>query len=193
MNRTFSTFFTGDQLKHYQKGVMNYRYRGIPCFKSPIDIALYLSLLHEAKPRAVIEVGSKFGGSALMFRDFTRMAGIDCDIVSIDIKKPDMSADGVRFLEGNVLRLDRVFKEHALDDLPRPWLVVEDSSHTAESCRAALDFFAGRLLPGEWLAMEDGVLDELGLRQKHNGGPNRAISEFFAEHPGIFAIGAEYC
>jgi cephalosporin hydroxylase len=58
---------------------------------------------------------------------------------------------------------------------------------------AALRFFAERLMPGEWMAMEDGVLDELGMGEKYQGGPNRAIAEFFRDYPGVFEIGAQYC
>ena len=43
------------------------------------------------------------------------------------------------------------------------------------------------------LAMEDGVLDELGLKERYGGGPNQAIAEFFESHPGLFEIGTEYC
>jgi cephalosporin hydroxylase len=66
--RDFSTFFKPGQLEAYHRGTMNYQYRGIPCLKSPIDLAIYLRLIWDAKPRTIFEIGSKAGGSALFFR-----------------------------------------------------------------------------------------------------------------------------
>lgn len=149
-------------------------------------------MLAEARPRALIEIGTKHGGSALLLHDFTRMLGLDCAIVSIDITPPGLAADGIRFLAGDVRDLREVFAREALFDLPRPWLAIEDSAHDFAACAAALRFFAEHLRAGEWLAMEDGVLDDLGWADRYQGGPNRAIGEFIARCPGVFAIGARY-
>jgi cephalosporin hydroxylase len=191
--RSFKTFFEGRQIEAYQQGVMNYRYRGILCNKSPLDIAIYLRLLQDARPHTLVEIGSKEGGSALMFRDFGRALGLDMTVVSIDVVAPRTTYEGVRFLEGDVRNLAATFQSNNLFDLPRPWLVVEDSAHTAEGCRAALQFFAQHLAAGEWLVMEDGVLDELGLSAQYGGGPNAAIASFSTAFPDLFAIGTQYC
>jgi cephalosporin hydroxylase len=193
MKRSFKSFFTSEQIAAYQRGTMQYRYRDIACNKSPIDLALYLRLFQDARPRTLFEIGSKAGGSALLLRDFGRVLDLRLEVISIDIAKPEAKFEGVTFLEGDVHHLGRTFEQHQLDRCPRPWLVIEDSAHTADACTAALDFFAGRLRPGEWLAMEDGVLDELGLKEKYGGGPNQAIAQFLGTHPGVFEIGVEYC
>jgi cephalosporin hydroxylase len=193
MERSFKSFFTEQQIGAYHLGTMRYRYRDRLCAKSPIDLAIYLRLFQDVRPRTLIEVGTKAGGSALLFRDYGRMLELSMDVVSIDLKPPEVTYDGIEFLEGDVNQLQSVFDRHALFDRPRPWLVVEDSAHTYEGCMAALRFFAEHLLPGEWLAMEDGVLAELGLSEKYSGGPNKAIAEFFAAHPQVFDLGFEYC
>jgi cephalosporin hydroxylase len=71
--------------------------------------------------------------------------------------------------------------------------VVEDSAHTLEACTAALDFFGRHLLPGEYLVIEDGVLDDLGVTARYGGGPNAAIAEYLAAKPSVFEIAAGYC
>jgi cephalosporin hydroxylase len=121
------------------------------------------------------------------------MLDLDLEIVSIDLRRPTKSYDRIEFLEGDVNDLQTVFDRDGLATKPRPWLVVEDSAHTHAACTAALHFFAERLMPGEWIVMEDGVLDELGMSEKYFGGPNRAIAEFFEAYPGVFEIGVEYC
>ena len=99
----------------------------------------------------------------------------------------------MEFVEGDVLDLETVFAKYKLHDAPRPWLVTEDSAHTYEGCLAALKFLAGSMSSRDMLAMEDGNLVELGLGERYNGGPNRAIAEFFQENPGVFEVVEEYC
>ncbi|EIC23739.1 cephalosporin hydroxylase [Thiorhodovibrio frisius] len=47
--------------------------------------------------------------------------------------------------------------------------------------------------PGDLLVMEDGVLDDLGLSERDGGGPNRALREFFSEHPDCFRVDRDLC
>lgn len=191
--RSFKTFFAPNQLEGYQRGVMSYRYRGVPCFKSPIDIAVYLQLLHDAAPKTLIEIGSKAGGSALLFSDFAKMLELDCGVTSLDLDVPERTFEGVSFFQGDVRNLKEAFDAHDLYSLPRPWLIVEDSAHSAEGCSAALSFFAPLLRSGEWLVVEDGVLEDLGLSKQYGGGPNEAIALFMEAHPDVFEIGVRYC
>ncbi len=191
--REFSTFFHKDQLDAFQKGVMSYRYRDVLCQKNPIDIAIYMRLIAEVRPATIIEIGSKAGGSALLFRDLTRTFGIDCRVISIDLIPPPVAFDGIAFLQGDVLLLEETFRRHDLHACPRPWLVIDDSAHTQEACTAVLTFFADALEEGECLIIEDGALVDLGMAEKYQGGPNAAISTYFEMHPSTFEIATEYC
>jgi len=194
MKRSFDTFFGPDQLERYQAGVMSYEYAGVRCLKSPLDTAIYLRLIHDCQCRSIIEVGSRFGGSARMFRDFARcLVDPSVEVVSIDLERPSLKIDGVTFLEGNVHDLASVFGKNSLYELPRPWLVVEDSAHTASACMDALIFFADQLELNDFLIIEDGILTDLGMADRYEGGPNAAIASFFELHPGIFEVATEYC
>jgi len=192
--RSFATAFCAAQLQAYQQGTLSYLYRGIPCLKSPIDIAIYLRLLFEKRPRTIFEIGSKHGGSALLFRDMARMMEFPSEVVSIDISPPrEAAVDGVSFLAGDVRNLEGVFLAASLWSRPRPWMVIEDSAHTFEACTAALAFFAQNLQAGEYLVIEDGVLADLGLSDRYDGGPNRAIEHFLKKSPDVYEIDTSYC
>jgi hypothetical protein len=45
-------------LMKIQQGTMAYRYRSLPLQKNPFDLALYLRLLDQARPRTLIELGA---------------------------------------------------------------------------------------------------------------------------------------
>ncbi|MFP4076345.1 MAG: hypothetical protein ACLFTD_07650 [Halochromatium sp.] len=62
---TFKTAFPPPFLTGYQAGTLRYTYRGLAGLKNPIDLALYAKAIWDLKPRTLIELGSKDGGSAL--------------------------------------------------------------------------------------------------------------------------------
>lgn len=192
--RGFDTAFPVPFLRPYQAGAMKYRYRGVPCLKSPIDMAIYARAIWDLQPKTVIEIGCKAGGSALWMADMLQSYGLDTPIYGIDLAVPDRPPDDrINFLKGDVNNLQAALSENDLLACPHPWFISEDSAHTYEGCRAALHFLAPHMEPGDLLVMEDGVLDDLGMTERYNGGPNRAIAEFLAERPGVFKIVTELC
>ena len=192
--RSFTSPFPGKFLASYQRGVMAYQYKNVPCLKSPIDIAIYMRAIWALKPATIFEIGSRFGGSALLFADIARTYRAGAEVVSIDVKPPQNPAvEGVNFLSGDVMSLGQTFSANLLHERPHPWLVVEDSAHTYKGCMAALSFFAEHLEAGELLVIEDGILDELGLSEKYFGGPNQAIKDFFDKCPDVFEVDKDLC
>jgi cephalosporin hydroxylase len=192
--RSFTTAFTAPMLEGYQSGVMSYTYRGVRCLKSPIDIALYMKLLWDIKPGLVVEIGSHSGGSALLLADLLNSFGLQTPVISVDLEPPQgISRDGITFLAGDVMDLGSVFRENNLDDHPHPWFITEDSAHSYQGCMAAIRALSGYMAPGDVLAIEDGVLDDLGLSARYDGGPNRAIADYLTAHPGEFRIMTELC
>ena len=128
--------------------------------KNPFDVALYQLLFWQTKPRTVIEIGSYLGASALWFADVMRNCDIMGTVVSIDIKppQPPETRANVYFLKGDANALDTVLTPNMLAGLERPLMVIEDSTHTAETSLAVLEFFAPVLRSGEYIVIEDGVV-----------------------------------
>lgn len=193
-NRDFKTAFAKPLLNSYQDGTLKYSYKGVRFIMSPIDLALYLKMMWELQPATIIEIGSKEGGSALWLADMAKNYDLNCRVLSIDLEPPKLiQVAGITFLKGDVNKLDEVLTDSVLTELPHPWLVIEDSAHTFDGCTAALSFFAEKMHPKDVLIMEDGVLDELGLSEQYQGGPNLALSEFLKANDGVFSILDEYC
>ena len=194
MDRPFESSIRGEFLEHYQNGVLRYTYRGVPCLKSPIDVAIYLKLVWDVKPRTVIEVGTKAGGSAVLWADILAIYSLPAHVYSIDLERPaGMTDKRISFLQGDVRDLAPAFHRAGITAAPRPWLVTEDSAHTYDGCRAALHYLSTVMASGDVLVMEDGILAELGLKERYQGGPSRAIAEFMTEQPGEFEILRHYC
>lgn len=181
----------------FAEGAKNYEYRGLRCLKFPTEMALYTLLIDRIKPRTIIEIGSKEGGSALWLADQLRALDVKGQIVSIDIESPEPYYKGKRpditLLAGDAGRLEDTLKADRLNSLARPWLVIEDASHKYKHTLAVLRFFDKKMRSGEYLVIEDGVVSDMGRADEFDGGPNRAIAEFLTEAGDRYEIDTELC
>ncbi|MBU5611476.1 CmcI family methyltransferase [Geomonas azotofigens] len=192
--RDYRTSLPRETLLQIQNSSHNYSYRGVPMIKNPFDFAIYPILIWDQKPRTIIEIGSKDGGSALWFGDMLDNYGIDGHVYSLDIvgvKK--VSHPRVTFLEGDGRELSDTFSPEFMLTLPRPLLVIEDADHSYETSGHALSFFHRYLAQGEIIVVEDGIISDLSEEPGYVSGPHRAIREFLGEHAGQYEIDGRYC
>ncbi len=177
-------------------GSMRYTYRGIPMIKNPIDMALYLKLLWELKPATVIEIGSKFGGTAVWFGDMMKLWGLPGQVISIDIRPPENKPwhcpDNVQFMQGDEADLS----PHGFaEPMRRPWLIINDASHSRSKVLACMEFFDKHTRSGDYMIIEDGFLTEIGIDNlgERDGGPGQAIAEFLVGRAKRWQIDDRYC
>jgi cephalosporin hydroxylase len=181
-------------LEGIQRGTLQYTWKDTPCYKNPFDLALYAMLLWRQRPGTLIEIGTHSGGSALWFADQTQALGLQTTIISIDVNPfTDFSDPRISFRGGDARQLQDVLSDAEMRALPRPLLVVEDASHDYEVSLASLRFFDRWMHAGEYVCVEDGIVDSFGVQERHRGGPNRAIAQFLAESAGRYEIDAGYC
>lgn len=194
MTRSHRSFLSLDQLNAIQKGTMSYEWKGIPCLKNPFDLALYQLLLWRQKPRTLIEIGSNKGGSALWFADMAEALGFEMNVISLDIVPVEgVTHKRIDFRTGDGRKLEAVFSPGELASLPRPLLVIEDASHDYDQSLATLRFFDLVMRPGEYLIMEDGIIEAMEAADRYQGGPSKAIGEFLEEASGRYEIDTGYC
>lgn len=185
-----------DALASIHVGTVGYKYRGVLCQKSPFDLALYARLLFEAEVRSVVEIGTAAGGSALWFADLLRTYGRSPHVLSMDrMAEPVVSDPDITFLRGDACSPGDVLTPERLAALPRPWLWVEDSAHTFDVSLAVLDFAHDKLAPGEYIVVEDGIVNDLPADQyrRRENGPNRAVLDFLDRHPEQYEIDLNFC
>lgn len=183
-----------DLLMKIQEGTMAYTYRGFPLLKNPFDLAIYPMLLARARPRTLVEVGSYMGGSAVWFADQAGLLGLGTQVISVDLEVPPAASHpSVRFLRGDARSLGEVLQPAVLSALPRPLMVIEDSSHLSGTTAAVLEFFDPWLRPGEYIVIEDGILSDMRVAELYDGGPLRAVEEFLAKCAGRYEVDRGLC
>lgn len=176
------------------RGQLGYTYRGMRCLRNPFDLALYLLILQELRPRTIIEVGTKEGGHAAWLGDMLNVLDIPGRVYSIDIAPPDPVYQpwNVEIFQGDENDLGAVW-QLPWEAAEHPWFVILDASHHYAGTKNSLSFLNRRMVRGDLLVVEDGYITELGEdgRARH-GGPARAIAEFLA-YAKDWRIESRYC
>lgn len=106
-------------------------WKGVLLEKDPMQIAAYPMLIYELQPKTIIELGALKGGSAIWLADHLELFGIKGEVYCIDIDLSQLHEKAktdsrINFLEGDCREINSVFPPELLDNLPHPWLVIED-------------------------------------------------------------------
>jgi cephalosporin hydroxylase/SAM-dependent methyltransferase len=192
--RSWKSGLPFEVLQQIQNAVHNFTYKDTRIQKNPFDYALYPMILWQLKPRTILEIGSKEGGSALWMADLCDTFGLDCRIHSVDVVRvTSVGHPRVTFHEGDGRNLGATFTPALLESLPKPWLVIEDADHAYPTSLATLRFFHGQLSREDLLVVEDGIISDLSKLAEAGSGPHRAIKEFLEEHPVEWELATEWC
>ena len=173
------------------KGHHQITYRGIKAIKCPFDYVMYQMLIWDLKPDLILEIGTNKGGTALYFADLLDLIGKG-EIHTIDIEKDQ--SDPILKTHPRIKTFVEGYQGYDLS-LAKGFntiLVIEDGSHTYEDTIAAVKKFAPLVSLQSYLIVEDGIIDELKLTKKYNGGPLKAIDEFLAGNDA-FIIDQKWC
>jgi cephalosporin hydroxylase len=178
-----------------KEGIVRHRWRDVPMLKHPIEAALYPLLFWHTRPGTIFEIGSSSGGSAIYFSDVLTAFGVECRILTLDVRVPDppIKPANVQFLYGDAADLGETLTPDLLRSCPRPWLVIEDASHEYRHTLAVLRFFDPMMQSGEYLVVEDANVTDMGDEARFDGGPGRAIAEFLADSGHRYEIDRDYC
>ena len=180
-------------LDRIQRATFRYRYKGRQTIKNPFDLALYSLLIWRLQPRTIIEIGTNQGGTTLWLADQLTAYGIDGKVHSLDIVPVVMPPDPRIVLHtGDALQIDKIFPADWLVTQPRPLLVIDDGDHSHASVLTVLDHFGPQMRSGEYIIVEDGNVNDLGVARDFDGGPHRAIVEFLGRRTP-FEIDRSYC
>src|SRR5271168_4220492 len=194
---------TGSESVEYHKWYFNTlvwqstTWMGVECYKSASDMWNYQEILFELKPSLVIEFGSFRGGSALFFASVMRQIGRPYKLLSVDIDhgRLDLVArrdSDILFVESSstlpgVAELIQQLKGEA----PGKIFAILDSDHSKDHVLAELKLLRPLLSTGDYLIVEDSMLNGHPNVPGWGPGPYEAVEAYEQEFPDDYTHDVE--
>ncbi len=165
-------------------------YRGVRTLKLPLDMWNYQEIIFENDLHWVVETGTQDGGSALFFADVLAAANREGSVVSIDVLHEALSPTvlahpRIQLLLGDSGSDSIVQQTMALIPAHRQGglLLILDSDHEASHVLRELRAWVPLLRSGDYLIVEDTIVNGHPVRPEYGPGPLEAITEYLAQCP----------
>lgn len=177
-------------IKAINEGHHKVTYRGVKAVRCPFDYVIYQMIISEINPDLIIEIGTRKGGTTLYMADLLDSINHG-SIHTIDITN---EAEEIVKRHSRITFFNEGWENYDLENARsfEKILIIEDASHLYEDTLGVLKKFHDLICVGSYFIIEDGIINELGLAKKYNGGPLRAISEFI-ESNSNFAVDRRWC
>jgi cephalosporin hydroxylase len=162
------------QMLYSQGAGTPFLWRGVPCFKSSYDLAIYAMLISELQPGTIIELGAGAGGSGLFFADLCAASGLTTKIISVDTAAVEIADPRIAFVQSDCI----TWLAEAAQDKPtfaRPWLVIEDFHGELAGVFRSLDKI---LAAGDYLVIEDSYPKQSRIAEALAGRRYRVDSKY---------------
>jgi cephalosporin hydroxylase len=166
-------------------------YRGVRTLKLPLDMWNYQEILFERGIHWVIETGTRHGGSALFFADLLASGNREGIVTSIDVTHEALNPvatahQRIRFLLGD--SASESIKHQVMEIIPVQrrggLLLILDSDHAAAHVLRELTTWVPALRKGDYLIVEDTIVNGHPVRPEFGPGPFEAVEEYLARNPG---------
>jgi cephalosporin hydroxylase len=168
----------------------NLHYRGVRTLKLPLDMWNYQELIFENDLHWVLETGTRHGGSALFFADLLEAGNREGRVLSIDVTHEALQPmvathPRIRLLLGN--SAGDAIKWQVSELIPAArrggLLLILDSDHAAPHVLRELETWVPLLRPGDYLIVEDTIVNGHPVRPDFGPGPMEAVEEFLKREP----------
>jgi cephalosporin hydroxylase len=189
---------TGSEADEYHKWYFNTfvwkktTWMGIDCWKSVADMWNYQEILFELKPSLVIEFGTNQGGSALFFASIMRQIGEPFKVLSVDVthrplnpaarRDPDIVFVESRSTVPAIAEHTRRLKS----EFPGKIFAILDSDHAMSHVLAEMKLLRPLLSAGDYLIVEDSMLNGHPNLPGFGPGPYEAIEAYEHEFPNDY-------
>lgn len=139
--------------RHIHRQMHYPKYKGILIQKFPNDLQMYHQVMWEHKPEVVVEIGTRFGGSALFFKDQGP------EVITIDIKDQVKEKDPrITYLLGNSTDDAIVNQVKELTKGKKTMLVI-DGNHQRVHVKWELTKYKDIVTKGQYMVVEDCYVD----------------------------------
>ena len=193
----------GSEAEEYHKWYYNTNvwkqttWMGITCWKSVSDMWNYQEILFALEPSLVIEFGSNQGGSALFFANIMRQVGNPFKVLSVDItltriEDPARSDPDISFIESRST-VPAIADEirRLKGEYPGKIFAILDSDHSMNHVLAEMKLLRPLLSAGDYLIVEDSMLNGHPNVPGWGPGPYEAIEAYEQEFPNDYTHDVE--
>lgn len=160
---------------HRQK---NYpKWRGVDILKFPTDLFLYAEVIQETRPEIIIEIGTKYGGSAVYFQDLLDLNKDGGRIITVDVNPQVVKKDDrITYLIGSSTNKDIIDKiKESVQN--KKVMVILDGDHSENQVYKEMYIYRSIVSKGMYMVSEDCYVKE-GVPF----GPLRARDRYLAEN-----------
>jgi len=161
---------------------------GVETLKCPLDLWIYQELIHEVRPRYIIETGTAAGGSTLFLASICDLLGTG-EIITVDVEERPARPKHARieYLKGSSVADETVrsIKERVAgaEGGGVPVLAILDSDHSRQHVARELRIYGAMVTKGSYLIVEGTNLNGHPVLQNHGLGPMEAVESFLRETP----------
>jgi len=164
--------------RHIHRGKNLPKWRCLQILKMPSDLITYSEVISETKPELIVEIGTKYGGSALYFQDMLDLSG-GGQVLTVDIEPQVENHDPrIKYLVGSSTDKE-IIKEIKRFATDKKTMLVIDGNHHRRQVKWELHHYHKIVSPGCYLVVEDCYIDR-GMY-----GPGEARDWFLERYPGF--------
>jgi cephalosporin hydroxylase len=166
---------------------------GVPCLKSVCDMWNYQEILFALKPAFIIEFGTYFGGSALYFAEMLQRISAGAPVLTVDIDHAKVFDSVRNHPDIEMLEVDSTSAAVAKrvlqlrEQYPGKAFFIADSDHTKAHVLGELMQLRALTLPGDYVVIEDGVINGNPVLPGWGEGPLEALDEYLSKYPDDYS------
>ena len=152
------------------------RWQGVLCRKAPTDLWIYQEIIGTHRPETIVETGTFAGGSALFMAHMMDIAGIDGQVISVDIQHPFPLPQHpkIKYIEGG--STDRATFKKVREMVKGDTMVVLDSDHFWSHVWTEMNLYGELVTDNQYMIVEDTNIE---LSSNYRGvGPKRAVDQY---------------
>lgn len=154
---------------------------GVRVEKPPEDLLIYADIIFQQMPDIIVEIGTRWGGSALWFACIMDIIKHG-EVITIDINPHvDKRHPRVRYVKGDA---HDPYTYQFIEDRvgSKKCMVSEDSNHSKDSTLKIMDLYGDLVTPGYYMVVED--INQGGHPVESGGDPwaYDAVVEFMKDN-----------
>jgi len=207
LQRTFLRL--ADNLRWYEQ-----TWLGVPVWQLPDDLVALQRIVFDAKPKWIVETGTKFGGSAIFFASLLAMMGrtpAAGGVITVDLHE---TGEARHFLQDRPHPMAPFVRQRLIGDAkspeilasigatiaadPGPVMVFLDDWHDGEHVYSEMQGYAKLVTPGGILIVADTTFEDLAdtpvvapsakYPDAKRSNPRTALRKFLAERNDFLVV-----